>query len=448
MKRKIVSCLVAVSMIASIITGCGNSSSTAASVAASTSESAAETSSSAEANTAADASSSEPVTLDMWTLLEQSDVEKDAWSNAIDEYQKAHPNVTINRSTYEGEAYKMKLKSAVAADELPDIFFSWAGGFSKPFIEAGKVYPLDDTYANFSNDLSSSMLDTCRYDGKLYGTVITPQASLLYYNKAMFDKYDLKPPTTYDELVNVCKTFIDNGITPFAISAKDTWGLATIMDQLMLKCAGHDKVVNTITRNGGAVDDDFLDAAKKFVELKNMGAFLKNASGVNTDEAYQYYINGTCPMWLMIDSLGNNITANLDDVQDYGVMLFPACSSNATVNDMMGGCGEMYCVSAASKHTDIASEAIFEICRSVAKYAAEKGSYTSAWNNQPLGEGSPDFMYDVEKMKSSATSYMLWWDTTMVADDAQEYLSLLQELYNGNITPEEFTSSLNDLFAE
>ena len=66
------------------------------------------------------------------------------------------------------------------------------------------------------------------------------------------------------------------------------------------------------------------------------------------------------------------------------------------------------------------------------------------WNDQPLAEGSADFMYDVQNYKSEASSYMLWWDTTMQADDAQEYLALLQELYIGNITPEEFCEGMAD----
>jgi len=436
MKRKYISCLLALSMISCMTAGCG----TAKNI---------EKSEQPEVNTtAAKTTSGEgAVTLEMWTLLNQTDVESEAWKSAIAEYEANHPGITVNRTQYEGEAYKMKLKSAVAADALPDIFFSWTGGFSQPFVEAGKVYPLDDTYTMFESDLSSSMLDTCRYHEQLYGAVITLSASLLYYNQSMFDEYGLKVPETYDELITVCQKFIDNGITPFAISAKDTWGLATMMDQLMLKCVGRDDVVNTITRNGGTVDERFLDAANKFVQLKQMGAFLENASGINTDEAYQYYINGTCPMWLMVDSLGNSVTANLENAEDYGVALFPACSENATTKDMMGGCGEMYCVSSSSDYSEEAATAVFEICRSIAKYTSEKGSYTSAWNNQPLGEGSPAFIYDVETLKAEADSYMLWWDTTMVAADAQEYLGLLQELYNDNISTEEFNRALSALFS-
>lgn len=382
--------------------------------------------------------------LEVWCLLDETDEMANAWENAVADYEAAHPDIKIKRTQYEGEAYKIKLKSAVAADELPDIFFSWAGGFSQPFVESEKMMPLNDAYENYKEDINASMLDSCTYGDQLYGSVISPQASLLYYNQAMFEKYNLEVPQTFDELVEVCQGFVDNGVTPFAISAKDTWGPATVMDNLMLKEAGHDKVVSTLTKNGGSFDDEsFLKAAEKFVQLVEMGAFLENASGINTDEAYQYFVNGTCPMWVMIDSLGNNVMNTIENVDDYGVTRFPVIGDNAAVTDMMGGCGEMYCVSASTEYPQEAGNAVFELTKGVAKYVSEAGTQMSAWNDQPLSEGSAKFMYDVQDYKSEATSYMLWWDTTMQADDAQEYLALLQELYVGNITPEEFCQGMS-----
>lgn len=387
----------------------------------------------------------EKIELVCWTLLDETDAMKEAWEKAVADYETAHPDIKINRTQYEGEAYKIKIKSAVAADELPDIFFSWSGGFSQPFVESGKMLALDEAYADYSEAINSSMLDGGSYDGSIYGSVISPQTSLLYYNKAMFEEYDLNAPETFDDLVNVCQTFVDHGIDPIAISAKDTWGPAVIMDNLMLKTVGHDKVVDTITKKGGSFEDEtFLEAATKFSQLVEMGAFLDNASGVNTDEAYQYFVNGTCPMWVMIDSLGNNVMNTIENLDDYGVTRFPIVGDNAAITDMMGGCGEMYCVAADTQYPKEASNAVFELTQSVGKYVSESGTMMSAWNDQPLAEGSADFMYDVQDYKSEASSYMLWWDTTMQADDAQEYLALLQELFIGNITPEEFCEGMAD----
>jgi len=35
--------------------------------------------------------------------------------------------------------------------------------------------------------------------------------------KEIFEQYNLTPPTTMDEWLNVCKTLKDNGITPISV---------------------------------------------------------------------------------------------------------------------------------------------------------------------------------------------------------------------------------------
>ena len=70
--------------------------------------------------------------------------------------EQANPDVQIKVETVENERYKTKIKTAFATNELPDIFYSWGGGFSKPFIESGKVLSLnqyidDDTSNKINN---------------------------------------------------------------------------------------------------------------------------------------------------------------------------------------------------------------------------------------------------------------------------------------------------------
>jgi hypothetical protein len=62
------------------------------------------------------------------------------------------------------------------------------------------------------------------FDGKTYsaglGVSIT---SMLFYNKALFQKYGVKVPTTYDELKAAVKVFAAKGIIPIAHGDKAKW---------------------------------------------------------------------------------------------------------------------------------------------------------------------------------------------------------------------------------
>lgn len=388
---------------------------------------------------------SEQITLTLWSIATESDNYHQPYLNAIADFEAAHPGIKIDFETFENETYKIKLKSAVAANELPDIFFTWGGGFSQPFVEAGRVLCVDDAYQNYKDALSEIMLTNLTFDGKKYGSVYTMNVSMLFYNKVMFDWYNLKPPATFDELKSICQTFVNNGITPIGISARDIWNLSMVNDQLTLKSAGPAAVKSVLTKDGALSYDsqDFLIASTHFAELVNMGAFNENALMLTNDEATQFFYDGKVPMyitgsWMVSDFyLKSRIPDNFDCVPVPVVN-----SANASATDFMGGPSDSLMVSASAKHPDEAAMAMFEISRNISKYAYLSGSGIAAWNVDYDASTVKPLTRKIAGLVQNATSLTLWFDTLMQAEDSGVYLDKLQQLYLGSITPSEFTEAM------
>lgn len=82
----------------------------------------------------------------MWTIATESDSFHKPYLQASEEFEKNHPGVKINRKHLKMNPIKRRSNAAVAANELPDIFFTWSGGFSESFVSSGKVMCLDDYY--------------------------------------------------------------------------------------------------------------------------------------------------------------------------------------------------------------------------------------------------------------------------------------------------------------
>lgn len=385
------------------------------------------------------------VTLTMWSIATESDAFNPAYTKAIADYEAAHPEVKIVHETFENESYKTKIKSAVAANELPDIFFTWGGGFSEPFIASGKVLELDSYFTDeYKAQLPIAALTNATYNDKLYGSTFTTPVSALFYNKKMFDERGLTPPTTWDELANVCQTFLSDGITPFGVSVKDTWVLAMCHDALTLKSAGPEKTKQAITKQGVSYNDpDFLASATKLKELVDMGAFLNGATGVSNDEASAQFYNGTVPMYITGSWMGGSILTDAQNPEDFSVAPVPVINSNnAKITDFMGGAADTLMVAQSTKYPDIAGNAVFELCRSISKYAYLDGAGVAAWEVDYDDSGVNPITQKIAEFASEATSFTLWFDTLMAAEDAGEYLALLQELYMGNISPQEFVESM------
>jgi raffinose/stachyose/melibiose transport system substrate-binding protein len=439
--------IVAILLIAATIVTCAActaqtpaaSSAPAASVAAASSAAPA---SSAAASSAAPAAQ---ITLNLWNIATESDSFHVPYQKAIEDYQKAHPNVKIVQESFENESYKTKIKAAVAANELPDIFYTWGGGFSQSFVDSGRVLAVDDTYAKYTDSLPKTMTGNLTYNGKLYGSSYILNVSMLFYNKKMFDQYGLKAPTTYDELKAVCQKFIDNKITPFGISAKDKWVLAQTHDAMTLKSVGPTSLTSALTKDGKTSYNSagFLDASQKFVDLIKMGAYSKDAIGLSNDEACATFYAGKVPMFIMGSWMPGSIYTDAPNPEDFGVVPVPVLNSqNAKLTDFMGGPSDSLMVAASTKYPKEAAEAMFEIAKSVSHYGYLAGCGLPAWKVDYDDSTVKPLTKQVTDYVSKATSFTLWFDTLMQAEDASVYLDNLQQLYTGDVAPKDFVGNV------
>src|SRR3954465_15508866 len=60
------------------------------------------------------------------------------FENAVAAFQQAHPNVTINMDAVADDPYKAKIRTVMASGEIPDIYFTWVGEFTRQFIRGGR----------------------------------------------------------------------------------------------------------------------------------------------------------------------------------------------------------------------------------------------------------------------------------------------------------------------
>lgn len=425
--KRIISGIAAAVMVAGCITGCGGGDNSGASSEA----------------PKQNGEKKDDKTLTLWSISTESDSFHSAYEQAISEFEEAH-GVKVKHETFENESYKLKIKSAVGANELPDVFFTWAGGFSQSFVDSGKVLALDTYYPEYENEISKAALSNIIYDGKLYGSVICTPVSVMWYNKSIFDENGLKAPETWDDFVKVCKTLRDKGIDPIATSAKDRWVLAMLHDGLTLKSVGAEKLQSVLLKKGGSYSEpEFLVSAQKIKELSDMKAFIDGASGLSNDEASAEFYSGNAAMYFTGSWMGGSIMTDADDPSDFSVAPIPVVnSSNAKLTDFMGGGSDSLMVAASTEDPDLSAALAFEITRGVSKYGYLSGAGIPAWKVTYDDSTVPELTKKVAEYANNATSFTLWFDTLMESEDASKYLDFLESLYTGSMTPEEFQEAM------
>ena len=95
----------------------------------------------------------EAVNIDWWHI-QNNDPGKADWQNMADAYTAEHPNVKINITVMENEAFKAAMQTNMQAGDVPDLFQSWGGGGLRDQVDAGLVQDITEASSGFIGDLS------------------------------------------------------------------------------------------------------------------------------------------------------------------------------------------------------------------------------------------------------------------------------------------------------
>ncbi|MCR5667295.1 MAG: ABC transporter substrate-binding protein [Eubacterium sp.] len=142
------------------------------------------------------------------------------WSSFIEkaatEFEAEHPEIDITFQTAYGDTvYETILNKMIARDELGDIVQ----------VKAPEAYVQCGIFGEIPDSVTQLVSEENRYTykDKTYAVGIVNTTTGIMYNKALFEKYHLQEPTTYDEFLECCAVLKKHHITPLGIGGSDLW---------------------------------------------------------------------------------------------------------------------------------------------------------------------------------------------------------------------------------
>ncbi len=242
----------------------------------------------------------------------------------IAEFNKEFPNTKITWKQTTVDDYDAAIKPALANGEGVDIFEVSAGsanggvgifgGQAINMEEALKGY-LGDDYADKLNEAS---LKSMTVDGELKALGVgTVYAGNLWINQDLFDEYNVKVPTNFDEWKSACDTFKENGIIGFVQGAGQG---AFNMDTYHAICDNIQPGLFTKATRGEAewTDPVFVQALDLWKKLFDEGIMQDGALGIQQyPEANNMFLSGQAAMvmmgsWYTMNCLPDTMRANME----------------------------------------------------------------------------------------------------------------------------------------
>lgn len=330
MKKKIISLLLMGCLVTGLLAGCGNSDKNDIT----------ESSSVKSGNESKDDGKVHEITWMFWDDLEATeDLVTKGYKEIIDRFnQEYEGKYHVKAITTNLEEYDTKLNALVAAKQTPDVFICNPGPNLTQYVEAGIAADLTDILQNQESEwygtFTDGIFERLTYDGKIMAVPTNFAAACVFYNTEIFDKAGVEVPTTFTELIEVCKKIKEAGYDPIAVSAGTPWCLSMIAGYLCDRAGGPD---NLLGIGDGSLDwtsESFINAGNKLKELSEY--FPKTAAGDSNDQAVANFYNGESAMlvqgsWVIAQINGNNP----DFEEKCGVFRFPEIEGGADPNRMI-----------------------------------------------------------------------------------------------------------------
>lgn len=233
------------------------------------------------------------VTLSVWSWRPEDAA---VYKQIFAEFHQSHPHITVDFKPYKSTEYNTILSTGLTQAGGPDVAQLRAYGGAQPLIQAGNLVPLDGQVAGLSN-FETSALDGARgrKDGKVYGVPLEMSTFQVYYNKAIFAKYQLQPPTTWDQMISDARALLNAKVTPFAAAGKDTWLLPLYKDTFgATRYGGPDFEKKVLAGTAKFTDPSYVASLSLLGQLKPY--FPKDQMGLGETDVQTLFATGKAAM--------------------------------------------------------------------------------------------------------------------------------------------------------
>lgn len=374
--------------------------------------------------------------------------------DAAKKYEALHPGVKVELIQESDDSVKGKTKALVASNSLPDVYFTWTGSWGENFVRGKRAVDLTPVIGpdtEWGKTLATAAVSAFQYNGKLYGIPLYLDAKFMGYNKSLFKKAGIAEPKTFDDLLSACAALKKTGVTPISFGNKEGWPGVHYAGQLLAYNVPQAILEKDfVPATAEYTDPGYVESLKQYKQIIDECSDGSGTNGSSYASALQQFSNGKSAMYYQeIIEFDQSTADGALKREDFGFFKLPVPRDAKGDVKAIEGAPEGYMINAASKNVPLA----IDFMRFVT--SPENGKILSA---PPYGQPSATVGgYSAESMSPTVvdglkviadSSYLMpWLDTANPPRVAAAWLSGLQALIGGSMTPEQVMERVKEAAA-
>ena len=247
------------------------------------------------------------VTISVLTKDAINDPRGIANTHIFEMFMDENPNITIIDESVSGTAFDEKFTTAIASGNAPDFIQNYGTAQVWPLVQAGKLVNLQpylDADPEWANSLTH--MDTLKglwtFEDKgvegVYAMIRDIYAMGIFYNKALFEKYNVEVPETLEDFVEVSEVFLANNIIPMPIGANTVWRGGHLYTTLAMAMYGRSLQEGLTSRTKKWTDAEMLSVFQTLKDWQDKGIFGENIASMDYTLEKTYFLEGQAAMLL------------------------------------------------------------------------------------------------------------------------------------------------------
>lgn len=374
--------------------------------------------------------------------------------NVTENYKQENPDFNYEIEVVSSDNLKQKVATLAASNDLPDVFAYDAGTPLIDLMDAGLVVNVGEKLdalgvADQIDSGAADFLTRLTNTDSLYDLPLGQNIEGFWYNKALFEQAGIEnPPTTWDEMLEDAQKLLDAGIQPFAVGGADLWPATRLLNAYVMRKGGTDFMDQAYAGEKQYTDPALVEAAAMLQDMVDKGYFGVGPTTVDQNTAANMVMNGEAAIiyngsWY-VGQL--NSDANAAGPDGIGFFNVPEVSGGpGTVTEYSMNCGTILALS-SSKYDETTDGWLKYFVSNAGDYAMDTQGSFRGYTISKMPSDISGYTQLVSDELNKVTGTSAWFEAAMDSELSQIAQENVQSLMNGDMTPEDYTQSLQDIW--
>lgn len=346
-----------------------------------------------------------------------------------------------------------KVATLVASNDLPDIFVYGSGEALRQLIDMdilldiGSALEAEGVY-DYLDERAVELLKAHSDTDQLYDLPLGLNVEGFWYNKEIFDRFSLKPPTTWQGLFKICDTLLEAGVQPISAGGSDKWPLTRYINAYAYRSMGNDVMDRAARGEISYMNPGLIKAAQVVSDMAKKGYFGKNVLNVDQDSAGDMLLNGEAAMFYNGSWFTEKLVSESNPAGEDGIGFFPIPIVDVRISpatEFPMNCGSILAMSKDKYDEQTADWLSYFVSHigdlAMVEFGAVKG-YTYQYDGK-LSSYSELVAATIE----SATSSTKWFEASMKSEARKAVTDHIDSLINGDISGKEYMEFIQKEYA-